>query len=46
MVTLLITAAGVAAFELAAVKYGADSRVDPSDGRPDPAAGTASRRWI
>ncbi len=31
MVTLLITAAGIAAFEFAAVKYGQDSRVD--DGR-------------
>ena len=28
MVTLLITAAGVAAFEIAAVKFGSDSRVD------------------
>ena len=28
MITLLITAACVAAFQFAAVKYGADSRVD------------------
>lgn len=27
MVTLLIVAAGIAAFEIAAVKYGTDSRV-------------------
>lgn len=28
MLTLLLTAAGIAAFEIAAVKYGQDSRVD------------------
>lgn len=28
MVTLLIVSAGIAAFEIAAVKYGSDSRVD------------------
>jgi len=35
MITLLITAAGIAAFEFAAFRYGTDSRVD-----------TAGRRWI
>ena len=45
MVTLLITAAGIAAFEFAAVRYGADSRVDASGGRPT-TAGPAGRRWI
>jgi hypothetical protein len=28
MITFLLAAAGFAAFEIAAVKYGADSRVD------------------
>lgn len=46
MVTLLITAAGIAAFEIAAVRYGSDSRVDTQDGRFAAPSGTRGRRWI
>ena len=46
MTTLLLIAAGVAAFEIAAVRYGADSRAHT----PDRAAGTPmrppGRRWL
>ncbi len=46
MITLLITAAGIAAFEFAAFRYGADSRVSSPDGACGTPTGTASRRWI
>ena len=46
MITLLITAAGVAAFEIAAVKFGSDSRVDTRDGRYIASSGSRGRRWI
>jgi hypothetical protein len=47
MVTLLLTAAGIAAFEVAAVKYGSDSRVDTAAEAPTGAASHSSaRRWI
>ena len=46
MVTLLLTAAGIAAFEIAAVKYGTDSRVDTPDGACGTPRGSRSRRWI
>ena len=47
MFTLLLTAAGIAAFEFAAVRYGADSRTDTHDPAATGAASHASaRRWI
>ena len=47
MVTLLLTAAGIAAFEFAAVRYGSDSRVDTVADAPTGTASHASaRRWI
>jgi len=46
MITLLLTAAGIAAFEIAVVRYGADSRVDTPDGACGTPMGTPGRRWI
>ncbi len=46
MVTLLLVTAGVAAFEIAAVKYGTDSRVDTPDGAAGTPMRTSPNRWI
>lgn len=46
MLILLITAASVAAFEIAAVKYGSDSRVDTPDGAAGTPMHSSSNRWI
>jgi len=46
MLSLLLIAAGVAVFEIAAFKYGADSRVDTPDGACGTPMGTGGRRWI
>ena len=46
MLSLLLVVAGVAAFEIAAVKYGTDSRVDTPDGACGTPMGTRGRRWI
>jgi len=46
MVTLLVIVVGVAAFEIAAVRYGADSRVDAPDGACGTPMRTSGRRWI
>jgi hypothetical protein len=46
MLSLLLIAAGVAAFEIAAFRYGADSRGDTPDGACGTPTGTGGRRWI
>ncbi len=46
MLSLLLVVAGVAAFEIAAVRYGTDSRVDIRDGARGTPLGSRSRRWL
>jgi len=46
MLSLLLIAAGVAAFEIAALKYGADSRVDNQEGACGTPMGTSGHPWI